>query len=73
MATKAASAEKMPDAEKPIDEQPFTADVSLDRAETSGPSRYHGNSLGRSEEADSSKSKKEDDAETEEEKKKQAA
>lgn len=70
MATKAASAEKMPDAEKPIDEQPFAVDVSPDRAETRDPSQHHGNSLGKPEDADSSKSKKEDDAETEGEKNK---
>lgn len=69
MATKTASAEKMPDAEKPIDEQPFVVDVS-DKVETRGPSQHHGNSLGKSGDADSSKSKKEDDAETEEEKNK---
>ena len=69
MATKAAFAEKMPDAEKPTDEQPFAADVSPDKAETRGPSQHHGNSLGKPEEADSSKSKKEDDGETEEEEK----
>ena len=70
MATKAASAEKMPDAKKPIDEQSFTVDVSPDKAETRGPSQHHGNSLDKSKDADSSKSKKEDDAETGEEKNK---
>ena len=70
MATKAASAEKMPDAEKPIGEQPFVVDVSPDKAETRGPSQHHGNSLGQSEHANSSKSKKEEDGETEKEKNK---
>ena len=70
MATKAAFAEKMPDAEKPIDEQPSAVDVSPDKAETRGPSQHHGNSSGTSEDADSSKFKKEDDAETKEEKNK---
>ena len=70
MATKAASAVKMPDAEKSIDEQSFAIDVSPEKAETRDPLQNHGKSLGKSEDADSSKSKGEDDAETEEEKKK---
>ena len=70
MATKAASAEKMPNAEKPIDEQPFAVDVLPDKAESRGPSQHHGTSLGKSENADSSKFRKEDNAETEEEKNK---
>ena len=69
MATKAASAEKMPDVEKPIDEQPFAVDVS-DKAEIRSPSQHHGNCLGKSEDAESPKSIKEDDVETEEEKNK---
>ena len=62
MATKAVSAEKMPDAKKLIGGQGCAVDVSQEKAETRGPSQHREKSLGESEDADSSKSKKEDDA-----------
>lgn len=63
MATKAASPDKILDAEKPIDEQPFAVDISPDKAESRAPSQHRGHSMGKSEDTNSSKSKKDNDTE----------
>ena len=54
MATEAASLDKILDAEKPTDEQPFAVDISP---------QHHGHSMSKSEDTNSSEPKKDNDTE----------
>lgn len=60
----AASAERMPDAEKPLDEQPSAVDAMLDKAESQEPSPHGANSSEKTKDANSSE--KAEDAAAEE-------